>query len=184
MSVKFLIGVDQALRNTGVSVHDHMQNEIETFNIQTATGTPDDRAIDYIVEQFFKRLAPYFVRHKGQQIARVYMEDITYTRHGDKTHARSECAGALKWNMRQDNIPHYGMSPGALNSFLFDRHGVKPASRKSKDIKAATMAVLHSRYNFYTEDDNKADAYVAALFGHAHAIDKQKLACRPLFRVL
>lgn len=194
MSVKYIIGVDAALRNTGVTVLDNAGQHVLSFNIATKNGIPDYAAVDYIVREFFERLEKYTneVTMKHRSVA-FYIENIKFTRHGDKTHARAEAIGVIKWNLRACNFPIYGVDPGAANSFLNDRFGYaqtvenasgRKSKRSSKDVKAHTMAILHKHCGFYTDNDNIADSYVMALFGYAKRVEKRRITCAPLSQII
>lgn len=186
MSVKYIIGIDQALRNTGVSVFDNTGKLHKSFNIQTSKGTPTHVAVDHIVEQFFEQLEEFITPElSARRGIAFFYEYIQYQRVGDKTHGRAEVAGALKWLIRQEGLNVWGVDPGAANSFLDARFHLPNPKRKrnSETQKAHTMDVLHRHCNFYTRDDNIADSYVMALFGYAYLIEKQRLAVTPLCKI-
>lgn len=189
MITKYIIGIDQALRNTAVTVFDNTGRMLEFFNITTKAGTPTHICVDYIIDQFFERLAKYMTPELLRTHSTAFfIEDIKYTRAGDKTHARAEVAGVLKWLIRQDGWNVYGIDPGAANSFLDARFGIPTPKRKRKSDgpngqKAHTMDVLHRYCNFYTRNDNIADSYVMGLFGYAYLIEKQRLSITPLCKV-
>ena len=191
MKNKWIIGVDSALRNTAYTVMDNMGNRVETYNIRTKTGTADWRSIDFIVKEFFERLERYLTPPAGygRPPVSVFIEDIKYTRVGDKTHARAELIGTIKWLLRQERINIYGVDPGAANSFLDGRFGLektmttvqgKKVKRNRDAQKAHTKAVVHRYCNFYTRDDNEADSYVMALLGYAKLIEKQHISTTPM----
>lgn len=183
--VKWIIGTDSALRNTGVSVFDNTGRMVETFNIKTGEvgAKTDHDSVDKIVREYFERLERYFEKPDGVSVTRIYFELVYFGKVGKAT-ARAEAIGCLKWNLRQDGHTIYGVEPNALNSFLADRFNFKYPSRKTKEIKATTMQMLHRHCNFYTTDDNEADAYACGLYGCAHTLEKQRLSPTALSRMI
>lgn len=175
--------MDCSLRNCGVSVIDNTGKRVETFNLKTRNGQTDHDSVDSLVEQFFDRCAPWLEKHDGQSVTRLYFELIYFGKVGKAT-ARAEVVGVLKWNLRQDGHMLFGVEPNALNSFLAARYGFKYATRKTADIKATTMDILHRRCNFYTKNDNEADAHVCAMYGYAHVFEKQRLSPTALARLI
>jgi hypothetical protein len=156
---------------------------LETFNIKTKNGQNDYDAIDYIVEQFFERTQKYLDKVDDRSVVRIYVEDSVSTLHG-KGSARAEVIGIIKWNLRQDGHKVWGVTSAAVNSFIQSKFNVKFASRKSKDVKEGTMRALHRHCGYWTTDDNCADAYAIALYGYAHAIEKQRLSPRGHSRMI
>lgn len=187
--VKYIIGIDAALRNVALSVGDNLDNVIETVNLTTKPGTNDHDSIDKLVDEVFGGNARFGGIDKYLQEPNnvaVYFEDILFGTTGKGT-ARAEVNGVLKWNLRQQGVWRlYGVTNSALNSFLWGKHNVKPnkagSRATSKEIKRCTMDVLDQKYNYYTKNDNLADAYTARLFGYAHAIEKKRLSVRALAR--
>jgi Holliday junction resolvasome RuvABC endonuclease subunit len=186
MAVKWIVSVDAALRNVGYAVHDNVGTLIESGNIATSNGTLDHDAIDDIVDRFFRLLDKYFV---DPAIVAVYVEDILFARHGKGT-ARAEVTGVLKWNLRQQGVKTmYGVEPKTWQSYLFHKHSMKPARPgggrvRTEDIKAAVMQLLHRHYNFYTDNDNIADAVGIGKFALAHAIEKRRFSVRALAKTV
>lgn len=181
--IKWIIGVDASLRNVGLSVFDNVGNKVFTTNLSTKNGQSDHDSIDKLVKEFFEVLSPYLEKHDDQSVTRIYFELIYFGKVGKAT-ARAELIGVLKWNLREDGHRIYGVEPNALNSFFASRYGFKYSSRKTKEIKQITMNMLHRHCNFYTNNDNIADAYVCGLYGCAHTFEKQRLSPTPLSRVI
>jgi hypothetical protein len=180
--IKWVVGMDCALRNTGVSIFNNLGEKVECFNIKTKKGQTDHDSIDCIVEEFFDRCGKYLDKPEGQSVTRIYFELVFFGKVGKAT-ARAEAIGVLKWNLRQDGHQLFGVEPKALNSFLANRLNFK-YPKGSKQIKEATMQMLHRHCGFYTRDDNMADAYVAGLYGCAHTFEKQRLSPTALSRMI
>lgn len=153
--------------------------------IKTANGLSDHASVDQIAGGFFDFVNPYIEDHR----AVVYIEHILFAQKGKGT-ARAEANGVLKWNLRQEGIPVFGVVPNAVNSFIGHLCNIKyPSGRKdglttaqrSKRIKQLTMSALHEHFNFYTRDDNVADSYAIALFGYSHCIEKRRISAIPLY---
>jgi hypothetical protein len=158
-------------------------NHIKTFNIKTKNGQSDHHAIDSIVERFFQTCEPYLEKVDGKSICVIYVEDSVSTLTG-KGGTRAEVIGIIKWNLREDGHKVWGVTSAAINSFIQSKFNVKFASRKSKDVKEGTMRALHRHCKFWTTDDNEADAYAIALYGYAHAVEKQRLSPRAHSRMI
>jgi len=180
------------LRDSGVVVLNALGELQAQKSITTAPGTPDHKSVDIIVNEFFEFVAPYMI-HDANMRSRsfVYSEEINFTNEG-KAAGRAKARGVIEWNLRQDKHPIYGVYTKALHSFMGGRFGVKypggrdgmTADQRRKRIKQMTKDVLHHNCNFYTTNDNISDAYSLALFGLAHAVEKQSLSCTPMYPVL
>jgi Holliday junction resolvasome RuvABC endonuclease subunit len=182
---KYIIGVDGGLRFVGINVLDNTAKRLDSFCITTKSGEQPHRSIDSIVEEFFERLNPYIGEgDKLHKRASFFIEDITFSRAGDKTHARAEVIGVIKYLIRQSKINVYGVNPGAANSFLDTRYGIKPTKRRSAQQKIHTKATIHRHGNFYTDNEHIADAYVMSLYGYAYLIEKQRLTITPQCKIL
>jgi hypothetical protein len=162
-------------------VLDNLGNPVHRSVIKTPRGLPDHDSVDLICEEFFERCAPFLEKPEGQSVTRVYVELVIFGKTGKAT-GRAEATGVLKWNLRQDGHMIYGVEPKALNSFFANRFGFK-YPRNTKEIKEATKEMVHRHFGLYTNDDNQADAEVAARFGYAHTFEKQRLSPTALSRV-
>ena len=182
--VKYVIGIDAALRNVGYVVLDNVINVVASGNITTQAGWSEHGSIDHIVDTLFEVLERFLTPELiGSGSVAVFFEDINFSRAGDKTHARAKAVGVVQWVMRQMGMRLiYGVNNAAANSFLDGRFGLKPARRNSKAQKQHTMATLHRFMNFYTKNDNIADAFVVGLYGLAFLVEKQRLTVTALVR--
>jgi hypothetical protein len=190
MSIKYIVGLDVALRNVGVSVHDNVGTRLEQFNIPTSNGMNDHDSIDKIVEVLFDFMNPrYFTPELSEARAVVvYIENILFAKHGKGT-ARAEVTGVIKWNLRQQGIRLYGVEPSTWQSYLFGKHGVKPhrpggGRVRTEDIKSCVMHIVDRFYNYYTTNDNIADAIGIGQFGLAHSIERKRFSVRALSRLV
>lgn len=174
---KYIIGVDAALRNVGLSVRDNMDTIVFSGNITTAAGMNDHDSVDQICEQFFSKLDKYL----GS--CRIYFELINFGRMG-KSAARSEAVGVLKWNCRQAGYPIYGIEPSAWQSWFASRYGFRYTNRKTDTLKRETILMVHRHLNLYTENDNIADATAIAKLGHAHTFENARLSVSALCRLV
>lgn len=181
MSVKYIIGIDPSLRDLGVVVLDNTGTLVESFNVTTKAGWTDHRSIDFIVEELFEKLEKYMtwpLLKSGGVV--FFFEDFYYATGGragnGKMGGRLQLFGVLGWHLRTSGIKAYAAQPSSLVSFLC---GTVP--RKSADKKKAVMDWLHHNRNFYTKNDNIADAYNAAEYGYAFIIEGQRLTVRALF---
>lgn len=185
--IKWIIGVDASLRNLGLSVFDNTATKVLHANLTTRNGMTDHDSVDKLVEEFFDLLRPYLEKVDGVSVTRIYFE-LIYAAGGigkqGKGTARAEVAGVIKWNLREDGHQLFGVEPNALNSFFGARYGFKYPGRATKVIKQTTMDMLHRHCNFYTRNDNEADAYVAGLYGCAHTFEKQRLSPTALSRMI
>ena len=110
----------------------------------------------------------------------VFFEDFFYTKGGraaqGKLDGRLQAFGTVNWLLRASGIRAWAATPSALTSFLLGK-----APRKSEDKKKAVMLWLHQNRNYYTTNNNHADAYMCAEFGRAYLIEGQRLTVRALF---
>ena len=190
MAIKYIVGLDIALRNVGVSVHDNVGTRLEAYNIATKNGMNDHDSIDYIVQVLFDYLNPkYFTEElTAARAVVVYVENILFAKQGKGT-ARAEVTGVIKWNLRQQGIRLYGVEPATWQSYLYQKHGVKPhrpggGRIRTDDIKACVMHIVDRFYNFYTTNDNIADAIGIGQFGLAHSIERKRFSVRALSQMV
>jgi len=174
---KYIIGVDAALRNVGLGVRDNLGELVYSGNITTRQGMSDHDSVDLICEKFFKVLDKYLYS------SRVYIEAINFGRQGKST-ARSEAAGVLKWNLRQADIPIFGVEPKAWQSWFAKRYGFRYTNWKSATLKSETKLMVHRHLNLYTENDNIADAVAITDFGYVHTFENTRLSVAALCRLI
>lgn len=190
MAIKYIVSLDIALRNVGVAVHDNVGTRLEAYNIATTNGMNDHDSIDYIVAVLFDYLNDKYLTTELAEARAVvvYIENILFAKQGKGT-ARAEVTGVIKWNLRQQGIRLYGVEPSTWQSFLYGKHGVKPSRPgggrvRTEDIKACVMMIVDRYYNFYTKNDNIADAIGIGQFGLAHSIERKRFSVRALSRLV
>jgi hypothetical protein len=158
---------------------------LETFSIKTKAGMNDHTSCDMIVGEFWDRLAPYTTMELCRTKATVFFfEDFIYTGGGRAQRGlsagRLKVAGVLEYQCREAGLLAYAVHNQALTSFLLD--GRTP--RKSDAKKRAVIDWLHHNRNFYTTNDNQADAYALAEYGYAYCIEGQRLSVRALGKIV
>jgi hypothetical protein len=120
----------------------------------------------------------------ARAIAFFFDDTYAFARQG-KGVGRAEAAGTIKWLLRQEAFHLYGVTPAASFSFLCSQFNLSSKTVKGTQAKKqTTMNILHRHRNFYTTNDNIADAYVLSMFGYAFLVEKKKLSVRPLCRLV
>jgi hypothetical protein len=187
MAVRYVIGVDQSLRNVAFCVRDNTGKILAADNVITKTGKTDDATIDYVAVEFFDRLMPYIELDDPREVV-FYWEHILYGKQG-KSAARQELAGVLKWNIRQNGNRIYGVVPTQVHEFVekrFDyRYPRNPKTNRTntKLLKEGSKYVCHRFCNhWHNNDDNIADAVLISLLGYAHMFEKQRFSLVALSR--
>jgi Holliday junction resolvasome RuvABC endonuclease subunit len=183
MAVKYIVGVDAALRNVGIGVLDNTGKLVFKTNLTTPSGQQDHNSVDSLHDQFFEALEPFLtpelLKHKATV---VYIEDSIFQGRG-KGIARAEAIGVIKWMLRQYGVNIYGVPNQTLWSYICKLHPPVKKKMGSTEKKAWTIHWVHLAYNYWTDNDNIADGIALARFGYAHSIERAKVTVRALCRV-
>ena len=182
--VKYIIGCDMSLRQSGISVHDNTNRRIRFFTIDTREGLSDHTSVDQITEKFFEELEPFLTFDLCRDKATVFFFEDLYAQSGGRAGkgrmaARIESMGVIKHRLREASLRLYGVTPSAAVSHL-----VGKVPRNRADKKQAVMDWLHVNRNFYTKNDNIADAESLAEFGYSFLIEGKRLSARALYSSL
>jgi hypothetical protein len=178
--IKYIVGCDPSLRNFGVSVHDNAGIELSSFCVSTTAGLADHHSVDALVSGFFGNLEKYLTPSVERHAAAAFFFEDIYGFGSGKGTARAEATGAIKWLLRQQGYPIYGLTPKAVISFMSKRYGLVIKGSNGKQKKLATINALHKQFNFYTPNDNIADAYMLAKAGYSYLIERQRMSIRAL----
>jgi hypothetical protein len=169
-----IIGNDMSLTDSGLAVIRSDGSIAKTRSIKTGASPNDHRRIDFIVENYFDFVNPFI---QEGPCAFVF-EDIQFSGRGSaKAGARFELLGAIKWCIRVQGLPIWGITPGAWKSRVLYPNKVP---RKSDESKKAVNRACANKYKFFTDNLNISDAVGIGKCGYHFLVENQKMSMRPM----
>ena len=98
----------------------------------------------------------------------VVLEGYALGSRSSHQHAIAEWGGILRWTLWSECLEYWEMPPTTLKSYI---------TGKGNCEKSLVLREVYKRWQFDAKDDNDADAYGLARFGHeALSVDRESAA--------
>lgn len=160
-----------------------MGKVVASRSLKTAGSLSDHATVDSMCEQFYDFIGPYQTDEVlSNQAISFWIEDITTAGKMGKSAGRAEVIGVIKWNLRQQGFPVWGINPSDLWSWFKSQCRITVGRVASAQKKEITVNMLHKHFGIWEPNHNIADAHVAALFGEFITFKHGRWPHHPMFK--